>query len=103
MVDELRSTDKVKVRKTQNGQAEIAIWASTFMGGADVAYNRAYFKAVTMELPMSDVRANAERQRQAHRWQPNRVAVSADARGLIMSDRSLLFSQSRHLPSHFWI
>jgi hypothetical protein len=60
------------------------------MGAADVAYNMAYFKAVCQELPMPDVRAYAERQRQAHRWQPNRVAISADERGLIMSDRSFL-------------
>ena len=86
MVDELRSTDKVKVRKTQNGQAEIAIWTSTFMGGADVAY----FEAVAMELPMPDVRAYAERQRQAHRWQPNRVMISADEKGVYLADRSFL-------------
>jgi len=91
VVNELRvSGSIVKVRKSDNGQAEIAIWASTFMGKADVAYNMAYFKAVCQELPMLEVLAVAERERQAHRWQPNRVVVSADVRGLVMSDRSFL-------------
>ena len=39
---------------------------------------------------MPDVRAYAERQRQAHRWQPNRVAVSADEKGVYLADRSFL-------------
>jgi len=95
VVDELRSSGSVKVRKSENGQSEIAIWASTYMGAADVAYNLAYFKAVCQELPMPGVLAVAERERQAHRrspagWQPNRVMVSADAGGVYMADRSFL-------------
>ena len=91
VVNELRvSGSSVKVRKSENGQAEIAIWASTFMGAADVAYNLAYFKAVCQELPMPEVLAVAERERQAHRWQPNRVVISADVRGLVMSDQTFL-------------
>jgi hypothetical protein len=91
VVNELRvAGSSVKVRKSENGQAEIAIWASTFMGGADVAYNLAYFKAVCQELPMPEVLAVAERERQAHRWQPNRVMISATPEGVILADRSFL-------------
>jgi hypothetical protein len=70
VASELRVAGSVKVRKSENGQSEIAIWASTFMGGADVAYNLAYFKAVCQELPTPEVLAVAERERQSHRWQP---------------------------------
>jgi hypothetical protein len=39
---------------------------------------------------MPEVLAVAERERQAQRWQPNRVMISADEKGVYLADRSFL-------------
>jgi hypothetical protein len=92
VVNELRvAGGSVKVRKSENGQAEIAIWASTFMGKPDVAYNLAYFKAVAMGLTLPEAVKAADNARNRARtpyrrgWRPNEVVVNATLAGLVTS------------------
>jgi hypothetical protein len=66
------------------------LWASCFAGLGDVAYNLAYFRAVAADLPMPEVLAAANNARKEHKWVPNLVVVSADQRGLVMSDDTFL-------------
>jgi hypothetical protein len=93
-----RSGANVKVRRQEGDKSEIAIWASAWMGGPDGACNLGYFQAVCAEMPVPDVLTAANRARKEYRWVPypysgptgELLVVSADARGLVMSNDAFL-------------